>query len=278
MAKRVTIEDEGELRGFSRTEKGELKSEEFRNKIFYLDACVLEYTVEKNPSVIEGLLENGNFRISRVAFNELKDWKKPGFFHPHKKNVWVRVQRVLNRIEREWPQNIENVTPGALYKDLTLLEPLLSKTITYELFMKNVEKIWNVLIYEDINEVRFSQGFSSNIKREFKKVWEKELKRHSSRFEIVTDELPSDFEDIIAENRLTTLIRIFKFIKRLVEKEGYGPERIKRNLEEKFKNKLENDKLILEHYLLAKHPKHLPTHDKDIYELAVLHRSMIIAA
>lgn len=261
----------------------EISPEDRTGKVYFFDTCAFEICVKDYPDLIKVFLEKGNFKIPKTTYNELKAWKEPGLTHPQERNKWKAVQDSLDLLVKKWPQNIIHAEPGPLFNELTLLEPLLSKTLTYELIMAKLEEVLKVMSDKKINTDKLLGQFDIIIKKQFQKAWDAKEKQCAKKFVIMRETLPSGFFETITKNTSVVLARMVQFLQQLW-REGlynmynsklFGLEKVRERMISNFKNKVENDKMMLAQYLLSDVPgKHLPTYDKDIYELAVMHRSM----
>jgi hypothetical protein len=281
MAKRITIADEEELKNFK-----QINFATWGTHIFFLDACAVEHNTEVVKELVKEPKKGGtgNFRISHVAFNELDIWKKPRDRAKHK--VWKEVKGILIMMKEFWPNNIVKVNPGVLFNDLMLLSPLLSKTLTFNLVMgldsegrrvkETFKEIFTIIKRRGIDP-RALKGtlfgeFQKEVMGKFLEACDKLKTDHG-----ITIRDKEELARLFVPNIANTLEGIIVFMQDLIDK-GYDLESVRTEVTKRFENKTKNDALILEHYLLTrfKHmQKHLPTEDKDIYELAVLHSKAI---
>ncbi len=215
----------------------------------------------------------GNFRISKVALNELVAWGKPSLLHPFERKKWQEVQEIIKIIKERWPQNIETVSAGELFDQLTLLEPLLSKTITFNLVMGQFDEIYRAISQGKVSINVFIRKLEDKIRVLALKTFEKEYERLKSIFIIRNKK---EYEEIAAHNIMVTLERILRFIEHLACEARFSLESAKARVGNEFRNKVENDKRIVEHFLLSSlRKKHFPAEDKDTVELIMLHRNMV---
>jgi len=268
MAKKFTVRDDQDLRHFDDYSFGQLK-----NHTFYLDCCAVEDAADK-VLIIVGM---GNFRISRVALNELKDWRNPGIFNPHKKDRWNKVQKIIKLIETKHSNCIDEVGPGKLFEELQLLESLLSKQIVFNLVMEKFDQIYRVLGREKVRLAEFRRGLKEEWSSIIFSKFEEQCKKQEHIFRIRNKE---DYRGIAVNNMANSLRIILKFMQDMAQDRSNVRTDIARiRVQQAFKNKMHKDELIVEHYLLSTHGnKRLPAHDKDIFELAWLHRHMLFAA
>ncbi len=274
MVKRITIAHEDELRKFEELLREKNGISKFTNYVFYLDACVFD---EANFKHLNELLATGNFRISHVALKELEDWKKPPLFS-QKLKTWQKTQDYVKRIKKDWKQNIEQVSPGILNNELNMLEPLLPKTLAFNLIAENKAKfdeIYKIIQTHGIDIKKFSMLMAKKYEPLIRKNFKKYLADRKSKF---TLENSDKHEDRIIRDIEISVRAMVTSLLGMIEQEGLGPQRTFDEFTRRFRNEIGNDVLIVEHYLLSPlGNKHFPTYDKDTRELLLLHRDMVLA-
>lgn len=275
--RRITITDERELQRFD-----EIDWATWGSHIFYLDACALEYAVENHPHIVEDLLKDGNFRISHVAVKQLQRWDEPDRHDKKKHATWKEVQRVIKVIRAKWSHNIETIPPGDVFDELMMLAPLLSKTLTFNLVMQQFDAIYRVFDEakrkrKPMNLDRFLGMLYHEYAKDIFARFLKECARLEAEKGIIIRNKEA-WEETAVGNIATTLRKIMGRIEELVDR-NLDKVTVKRRIVGEFENKVREDALIVQHYLVSSLAnKHFPAHDKDTYELAMLQKELEYAA
>lgn len=214
-------------------------------KIKFLDACYFEEKIDE----IEQLIKTGNFRITTANLKEVKAWREPSrFAHPLKRKIWQRAQAAVKEIETRWPDHIDNVSKGVIYRELMELVPILSKTIAFNQIFPNIDKIITIIALDSgINLRKFAgmlfNQFAPEVEGKFSELCKSPP---SGDFTIINKE-----EDIdIAKKNLSKAINhIIHYIYELLHVERRARDDVKEMVRGKFGKSAENDVIGVTNYL-----------------------------
>jgi hypothetical protein len=250
-----------------------LQTRDVSDFVWMLDACTVQKAVIKHERKIDILLQRGNFRILRPVLQELKAWQRPALWHPLQRKEWGAVQEFIQIVESKWGRNIREVRHHPIGVKLTRLTPLLSKVLVYDLIMRGLPEIYHALLdletsFEELYGL-YAARFHGGLNRE----WHKRIRGRSSYFTLRFNAMKQREVSKIGRNRSIELKSLLQKIYGYIVIDGLGQSRLKSELEQKHKVKLETDIQQVLYFLISdENPKRFPAKDKDVWELVLLYK------
>lgn len=255
-----------------------LSDEELAKVQIHLTVFSFEHLIDNDYRRLDRIIKNGNFVISRPAFNLLKEQVKGrSMWHIFEKDTNTEVQKRLIHIEHAMPDKIVDASGADIYNEAIKLGPLTSRSIVTRILLNRPETL-KAFTSMEANPGKIRKLVQSpRVTKFLDDDWEKEWTAgqhqvQKSIGDFVMKKRPKEFLELNRIIRADILARIMQYMAH--RRSGdIDVGTIKEEIEAMIAQKLRADCSIIAHHFISPHPKALPDHEPEIRELVLLYKA-----